>query len=366
MVGGAVSRLPAGSAVDGADSDLSRRDAIRVTLALWAMAVVFAGITLARSRHLGIALRDPHGQMFRHRLLSAVLLCVVLLLADAVVRGCWRAARRRRGDRSWVLLPREVAVALRERWTPRRIALVASGLLAYHVVYVCYRNLKSWDAFNTPRDHDLASVDRWLFFGHTPAVVVHDLLGRSTAMASVLAHVYDFFPQLISVAVVAAPAFVTRTRRGMVMLTAGLWAWILGAASYYAVPSLGPCFTAAADFAALPHTDITDHWAAYWQQRTDFLADPSAPTSFVSISAFASLHVGLTCMVVLMAAYYRKRVLAAVLAVYLAAVMVSTVYFGWHFFVDVLAGVVLAVLAVALGHLTVYPRTLLRRGRAAR
>ena len=69
-------------------------------------------------------------------------------------------------------------------------------------------------------------------------------------------------------------------------------------------------------------------------------------------------------MIVLMAAYYRKRILTAVLAVYLVAVMVSTVYFGWHFFVDVLAGIVLAVAAVALGHLTVYPDILLHRRRA--
>jgi membrane-associated phospholipid phosphatase len=61
--------------------------------------------------------------------------------------------------------------------------------------------------------------------------------------------------------------------------------------------------------------------------------------------------------------YYGMRRSARVMAVYLGLVMVSTVYFGWHFFVDVVAGVVLAVLAVRLGRFTVYPRG--RRDEAA-
>jgi membrane-associated phospholipid phosphatase len=43
------------------------------------------------------------------------------------------------------------------------------------------------------------------------------------------------------------------------------------------------------------------------------------------------------------------------MGVYLLAVMVSTIYFGWHFVTDDVAGVVLAVLAVTLGRLMVYP-----------
>ena len=41
--------------------------------------------------------------------------------------------------------------------------------------------------------------------------------------------------------------------------------------------------------------------------------------------------------------------------VYLAAVILSTVYFGWHYVVDDVAGVLLALLAVQLGRWTVSP-----------
>ena len=86
------------------------------------------------------------------------------------------------------------------------------------------------------------------------------------------------------------------------------------------------------------------------------LADPAAPDAFVSISAFASLHVGLTCLIWLMLRYYGMRRLARGHGRLPRLVMVSTVYFGWHFFVDVSAGVLLAVLAVLLGRFTVYPK----------
>ena len=50
------------------------------------------------------------------------------------------------------------------------------------------------------------------------------------------------------------------------------------------------------------------------------------------------------------------------MCVYLAGTVVATVFLGWHFFVDDIAGVLIAVAAILLGHLTIYPgRRLPRR-----
>lgn len=342
--------LPSGQ-VTGAEA--SGRAWLTSAVSLWVVVVVFGVVTLLWSAHVGVGLRDPHGRMFRNKLAGSILLFLALAVVDVLVRTV-------RAGWSVVELRRQFAV----RWDVRRLALLLAGIVGYHVVYLSYRNMKSWDAFNTPRDHDLLALDRHIFAGHSPAELLHDLLGQSTGMAEFLGRVYEAFPNLVSLAVVAAPAFITLTRRGLVMPAAGMWAWILGTISYYAVPSLGPVYSAASDFAGLPHTVITDNAASYMDQRLAFLADPSDPSTFVSISAFASLHVGLTCMITLLAAYYRKRVLTVVLAVYLVLVMISTLYFGWHFFSDVVAGVVLAALSVALGRVTVHPRSLLRRGAA--
>jgi membrane-associated phospholipid phosphatase len=341
-------------AVDnGSSLEPSAREAWRITAVLWAVAAVFGMIAVARSQQVGIPFRDPSGQMFRGRLLSAVELLVVLALVDGVVRGLW-------GHRALRGSFRAVADAFRERWTLRRIGLVASGLLAYHVVYISYRNLKSWDAFNAPRDQDLLDLDRALFLGHSPAVLLHDLFGTGTA-AVVLADVYRSFTYLVVISVVGTLALLPRVREAYVMLVAGVWVWILGITSYYLVPTLGPFASAPSEFAGLRHTAITDSQVKYLAERAHLLAAPQASDSFASISAFASLHVAFTTTIFLVAVYYRWRKTAVALGLYVLAVMVSTVYFGWHFVLDDIAGVVIAVLAVTLARLMVHGRRM--RGR---
>ena len=322
------------------------REVLRLTAWVWALAVLFASVALLRSEHVGVPCRDPDGAMFRGRLGTAAVILVALALADGLVRGL------RTGPLSWSWA--DVGRHLRRRWTSQRVLLVSSGLVAYHVIYVSYRNLKSWDAFNAPRDQDLLAMERWLLLGHSPATLLHDLFGEQQA-AVVLAVVYRSFTYLVPLSVVGTLALLPRVREAYVMLCSALWVWILGVASYYLVPSLGPFASAPEEFAGLRPTAITETQAEYLAERAHFLAGPQAGDAFVSISAFASLHVAFTCTVLLVARYYRWRRTTVVLAVYLAAVMVATVYFGWHFVVDDIAGVLLALAAFTLGRLMVYP-----------
>jgi membrane-associated phospholipid phosphatase len=250
---------------------------------------------------------------------------------------------------------------LRDRWTLHRTTLVVTGLVGYHLVYLGYRNLKSWNAFNALHDDDLLNLDRGLFLGHSPWVILHTVLGQGAA-AEVLADVYRSFTYVIVLALVASMALVPRVREAYVFLSAATWAWILGTLCYYALPALGPYAAAPAEFAGLRHTPITDTQAQYLLERATFLADPSAPDSFVSLGAFASLHVGMTTLVFLMARLYGLRRISRVLGVYLGAVIVSTVYFGWHYVSDDIAGVLLALTALQLGKWTVSPPRLRSRG----
>jgi membrane-associated phospholipid phosphatase len=322
----------------------------RWLLRIWTLVVLFAVITLVRSHQLGIPLRDPHGAILRNRLLITAGLLVVLALVDAVARTP-RASRRR---------PRAVVGVLRARWPRRRLVVVTSGLLAYHLVYFCYHNLKSWVAFRPLRDDLLWQWDRWLFLGHTPAVVLHDLLGQHLA-AYVLMVFYESFTTLVSVSLVASVVFVERIEQGFLFVTSGLWAWILGVGSYYLLPSIGPFHHAPGDFAGLPHTLIQDTQAQYLAQRTHLLADPHAHDAFAQLGAFASLHVAMTTLVLLMARHYGLRRTARAMTVFVGVTMVATVYLGWHYVVDDLAGIAIALLAVALGRATIGQRTL-RRG----
>lgn len=315
----------------------------RWLVGIWLLVALFATVTAVWSQHVGVPLRDPGGKMFRGRLTSALVLLVILAVVDAVVRAhragwTWRGSLR----------------MLRARWSRERMALAVTGLLAYHVVYICYRNLKSWNAFRQLRDDGLLQVDRWLFLGHSPAVLLHDLLGQHYA-AYVLMVFYKMFTYLVPLSVVSSLVFLDRIRDGYVFLTSSLWVWILGVVSYYVLPSLGPYESAPDEFAGLPHTGITDTQAEYLAERAQMLAHPGASDSFVSLGAFASLHVGFTCMMFLMLRYYGLRWAARVMGAYLAAVVVATVYLGWHYVVDDIAGFALAFASVFFARLMVRP-----------
>jgi len=320
---------------------------------MWAVVAAFGIITLLWSQHVDIPLRDPHGKMFTKKLLGAIWFFAVLAVIDVLIRW-WRAGHTRTAARDVV----------RRRLAPTRLGLVLLALVAYHLIYICYRNLKSWVALRTPHDDWMLQFDRDLFGGHSPAVLLHDVLGTGAA-AHPLAFFYAIFTYICTLAIVGCLAFLDDLRRAYVMVIAGMWTWILGTASYYLLPTLGPVFSAPQEFAMLPHTAVTAMVQGNIADRREFLADPQAPGSFVGVAAFASLHVGFTSTVLLMMAYLNKRILTWLAAVYLFVVILATIYFGWHFILDLFGGVALALLSVGIAHVSVYRTSPLRRRQAA-
>lgn len=316
----------------------------RWLIGVWVVVAMFALVTAYRSHEVGLPVRDPGGSIFVHRFELSLAIFAGLLLVDA-------AARTARPG--WTIAG--ALATLRRRWPKDRLIVALSGLLAYHLVYLCYRNIKSWLAFRTMHDDDLLSLDKWFFFGHSPAVLLHDVFGEQLA-AHVFRVIYESFSFMVPVSFVAALVFANEIRKGYVFLTSAMWVWIFGVGSYYLIPTIGPFYSAAKEFAGLDHTLITATQAKYMGQRAHFLADPSAHNSFVSLAAFASLHIGFTCMVLFMFRYYGFRRVARWMTVYLFAVMLATVYLGWHFAIDDVAGVILAYLAVQFGRRTIYPR----------
>jgi len=319
-------------------------------LRLWAVVVVFVGVGIARSIQVGVPFRDPAGEFFTRRLVYSVVGFVVFVVLDAVVR-------------SRSLRVRELSTRIRARWTGRRLAAATIALLAYDVTYLTYHNLKSWDVFNSPRDGMLDRWDRWLFGGHSPAVLLHDLLGTGFAAHFLLAW-YSTFGMMAIVAYPAVVALARRTRDAYAGIASLIWVWILGTATYYLIPSLGPFHVAPQDFASLPAMSVQKTQATYLVERAQLLAHPSAHDSFAQVSAFASLHVGVTATLLGLAWWNRLRRTTIVLGVFLAGTTVATVYLGWHFVVDLPAGLAIAALACVLGPWTVgvRERPALQRG----
>ena len=228
-----------------------------------ALVVVFGVIAVLRSRQVDVPFRDPSGKLFRAKLTSTAVTLLVFVLVDITVR--WWLSRRD-GRSLW-----QVA---RTRWTPYRIVMIAAGLVAYFVVYLCYRNLKSWDVFLTPHDAMLLRWDRWLFLGHSPAVLLHDLLGQDVA-ARVLTALYESFADARDAGPGRRPGVRADGARVYVFIVSAMWAWILGVGSYYLIPSLGPFHAAPEEFAGLTRTSI-QHTQATLRRAARLPAGPPA------------------------------------------------------------------------------------------
>jgi CDP-diacylglycerol--glycerol-3-phosphate 3-phosphatidyltransferase len=246
-----------------------------------------------------------------------------------------------------------VAVA-RERWNRRRFAAVGLGLLSFYVTYLAYRNLKGFLPFITDQDYDpkLLSLDRTFFLGHDPGPLLHSLLGTGIS-AQLLSTVYLFFLAFVPISLGAALIASANPIPGLWYVTALGINWTLGIASYLILPSLGPIFAAPDMYSSLPDTGTSALQQALIYERHEALAGGGAQ----SIAAFASLHVSVVFTAALIATLLKvNRVLRYALWVYLGLTMIATLYFGWHYVADDLAGLAIGLIAVpvagvATGHI---------------
>ena len=197
-------------------------------------------------------------------------------------------------------------------------------------------------------DPELARLDRVLWLGNDPAVVLHDVLGTTWANW-VMAGVYLVWIGLVPASLAIALVWTRRSTAGAWYVTAISMNWCLGAAIYYAVPSLGPVYSSPEWFADLPRTPNTAVNEMLLSDRIEVLAGPWDTGTVQTIAAFASLHVAVMVTICLMVEQMRLPALIRVAAwTFLALTMVATIYLGWHFFVDVVAGVGVGVAAFVL------------------
>ncbi len=309
------------------------RFAAYVALAMGALTLVMAWI-------YDLPVRDPDSvagpTWFR---LPGILL--LAFLADVVPRALWRA---RNPLRAW---PHFVAV-VRERWHLAHVKFALVGLGTWYLTYASFRNLKSFVPFvNTHLwDGFLEDVDRILFLGHEPAQVLHSWLGTG-ATAHVLSFVYVAWIAFVPASLALALVWSRNTRAGAWYVTAIAVDWVLGAATYFAVPTLGPIYSRPAMFDDLPRTDVTGLQEMMMSERHDVLVNPFTTQAVQTIAAFASLHVGICVTMCLMAELLRlHRALRIFLWVFLVLTVVATVYLGWHFAVDALGGALLGTAGV--------------------
>ena len=293
----------------------------------------------------GVSFRDPDNVAAQYVVLVGA--GVALLVAiDVALRAAQRTGTRRP--------TREAMRAVRrERWTPRRAAAVGIALVSFYVTYLAYRNLKAIVPFLRPDDlfdRELADVDRGMFLGHDPAALLHGLLGTGVA-AHLLSTFYAAFIVFLPLSLGLALVFSHRLQLSLFYAAALSINWVLGAATYFLLPALGPIYAFPQWFAELPHTEATRLQQMLLDDRTGFLADPTNGTP-QAIAAFASLHVAMS-FTALLAVYLLGlgRWLKIVLWAWLVVTLIATVYLGWHYVVDDIAGMALGVMSLLLARL---------------
>ncbi|HET6651678.1 MAG TPA: phosphatase PAP2 family protein [Nocardioides sp.] len=306
-------------------------------------ALTLGAVTVLVAMVYDLPVRDPDGADVK----TYVRLPLILLLAflvDVVPRAL--ARRPRLAD-----APRALLGVVRERWPAAHVRFALVGLGAWYLTYVAFRNLKSYVPFVNDRlyDETLARVDRLMWLGRDPAQVLHDLLGTTWA-AHVLSFVYVAWIALLPASLAIALVWSRHARSSEWYVTAVAVDWVLGVATYFAVPSLGPVYADPGAFADLTPTWVTSLQTAMIEDRVAVLADPFATGAVQTIAAFASLHVAITVTACLCAELMDlPRWVRTALWVFLALTVVSTVYLGWHYFADAVGGAALGAAGVLVG-----------------
>lgn len=310
------------------------------------VAATMGVLALTASLALDRPLVDPEG-FLGPAWLRLPLLVLGAFLLDLLPRSLWGSRFKP------ALMPDIARERIRTHWDRERITLVVLGLVSFYITYVCYRNLKSFLPFimgEDKYDRELHLVDRALMFGHEPATILQTIFGTGIS-AHVLSTIYLWFLPLVPLALAAWLVWSRNITFGYWFATSQCLAWSLGTASYYALPTLGPGFQYSYLYADLPNTGSRALMEALSYGR-DGVLRRGLEGSVQSVAGFASLHVAITLLVALMVQYtLQNRILHIVFWANFAITVVATLYFGWHYIADDLAGVVIALFSFWLGGL---------------
>lgn len=316
----------------------------RAYVVLIGIAVVMSVAAVVVSLAVGQGLKDPDGSLGPSYVRLPLMVLGAFLL-DVVPRSLWRSRLQLTSFPS-------VALALvKEHWTLDRVKLLVIGLVGFYLTYVSYRNLKNFlprvnDSLHDPALH---AIDRALTFGHEPAVLLHQLLGDNLA-AQFLALVYLLFLPVSPFSLIAFLVWSRNISYGYWYATAQCLAWLLGTVSYYVLPTLGPAFWYVWLYKPLAHTDVADMQHSLFYSRADVLYTPLTTNSIQSVAGFASLHVGIILTLALVVQFTVRHAWARrTMWLYFVLTVVSTLYFGWHYIADDVAGALIAFVSVYVG-----------------
>lgn len=207
---------------------------------------------------------------------------------------------------------------------------------------IVYSNLKAALPVLNPHlfDDELLAADRLLFLGHPPNQWLPTL--RPDWLVHLMDEAYTsfflFFPVTMGLAFFLAQPRALRT-----FVAGYVICFYLGTAMYYLAPSWGAIFRHPEWYAGLPHTNSDRIRDTLMVQYHKVLVDKSTfhAKAFLGIAAFPSLHIAHVTVAMVVARRHFRPMLW-VFAPVATVMAVSTMYFGWHYFIDLVGALVVA------------------------
>lgn len=186
-------------------------------------------------------------------------------------------------------------------------------------------------------DELFARMDKFLFLGRSPTLLLLNI--NSPIFMKLMYFSYASFYAAFPVSF--AVAFLSRNIGEMRRLVLGIMViYFFGLAIFYIFPSVGPLFYTPELFADIPNKwqkVLWDGHLAIQANRETFTAAP-----FLGVAALPSLHGAHALFLVLVAHRYHKKLFYAYLP-WIILLYISTIYMGWHYVVDLIAGALIAI-----------------------
>ncbi len=253
-------------------------------------------------------------------------------LIGVVIRGIIAAIRRE--------LPEYLRKIRTGGWISDTIRLVFFGSLMVHT----YFWIKLVIPVIHPRlyDQELWDLDQALFFGYSPNILFLNVFSAPTVL-----HVIDWaYARIFFVSMTVAFVFflsAPNRRLRVAFSTGNTFMWIIGAWLYMLVPSLGPAFRFPDVWIPLASTlEITQNFQALLMRNYRNVQQAKEFSLMFGIAAFPSLHVAFQTFAFL---WMRRLWIYGqiVFGVFAFVILIGSVVTGWHYLIDGIAGIVLAV-----------------------
>jgi hypothetical protein len=197
-------------------------------------------------------------------------------------------------------------------------------------------------------DQELSQIDRALFGGHDPVIFLLGVFSNPKALwffDAAYARIFFFSLQFAFIYFLSHPS----RRLRMAFADGNMLLWYAGAWLYLLLPSLGPAYVfpdlwmASRD--ALPDSNHLHRLLMInYQNVLALRLGATAPVTFYyGVAAFPSLHVGLQMFIFL---WMRRLWLSAqvVFGILTLLILLGSMITGWHYLIDGLAGIALAVI----------------------